>query len=215
MFCPLTLFHILRKIFCRVFTSLPSMRQCMSCHSPTTFVPLYNSRQRSCHLYRRFVRRWLQSFGDHGWTLHVPMGISSVYIHKSRYPYCVSFEVLLSERLIVGSISETIIECPYLDTFLDFLAKQIKRSPAILSFLKLKYSKCTLCLACRIAWNISSNFSWPLIRSVTELSWEKRMPFPRSWFTINESLVCALHSEQDSHNVAMNNKYLILLINNL
>ena len=37
------------------------------------------------------------------------------------------FEVLLSERLIVGSISETIIECPYLDTFLDFLAKQIKK----------------------------------------------------------------------------------------
>ena len=34
------LFHILRNIFCRVFTSLPSMRQCMSCHSPTTSVPL-------------------------------------------------------------------------------------------------------------------------------------------------------------------------------
>ena len=38
------------------------------------------------------------------------------------------------------------------------------------------------------------------------------MPFPRSWLTINESLVCALHSEQDSHNVAINKKYLILSI---
>ena len=37
------------------------------------------------------------------------------------------FEVLLSEWLIVGSISKTIIECSYLDTFLDFLAKQIKK----------------------------------------------------------------------------------------
>ena len=93
-----------------------------------------------------------------------------------------------------------------------FWARISKRREAMLSLRKLKYSRCILCLACRIAWNISSNFSWPFIRRVTELSWEKLTPFPRSWFTISESLVCALHSEQDSHNVAINKKYLILSI---
>ncbi len=32
----------------------------------------------------------------------------------------------------------------------------------------------------------------------------KLTPFPRSWLTINESLVCALHSELASHKVAIN-----------
>ena len=36
------------------------------------------------------------------------------------------------------------------------------------------------------------------------MSWEKLTPFPRSWLTINESLVCALHSELASHKVAIN-----------
>ena len=38
--CPVVLFHIFRKIRCSVFTSLPSRRQCMSCHEPTFSVPL-------------------------------------------------------------------------------------------------------------------------------------------------------------------------------
>ena len=77
-----------------------------------------------------------------------------------------------------------------------FSASRSKSSEAIESFLKLKYSRCTLLRACLIAQNMSSNFSCPLISSVTLLLSENRMPSSRSCLTMVESLLWASAAER-------------------
>ena len=72
-----------------------------------------------------------------------------------------------------------------------FSARMSNRSDAIESLRKLKYSRWTLLRAWRMAWNISSNFSWPLISSVTLLLCENFTPSSSNWFTMSESLVWA------------------------
>ena len=52
-----------------------------------------------------------------------------------------------------------------------FMRRRSNSSDAIESLRKLKYSRCTLLLACRMASNISSNFSCPEVSSVTLLLW--------------------------------------------
>ena len=85
-------------------------------------------------------------------------------------------------------------------------ARSLKSSEAIESLRKLKYSRCTLLRACRMALNMSSNFSCPLISSVTELLSEKLTPSSRSLSTISESDVCAPAAQQtiESNNAKTN-----------
>ena len=92
-----------------------------------------------------------------------------------------------------------------------FSASRSKSMLAIESLRKLKYSRCTLLRAWRIALNMSSNFSCPFINSVTELLRENFTPSFCKQSTISESLVCA--TELLSHRQAVNNtnKYLFTI----
>lgn len=85
-----------------------------------------------------------------------------------------------------------------------FSSKRSKSLLAIESFLKLKYSRWMLLLACCMAVNMSSNFSWPFINSVTELLCENLTPSLRNICTMSESEVCALDDMQKRRNIYNN-----------
>ncbi len=95
---------------------------------------------------------------------------------------CLFFRGLLFEKLPNPS-NKALTSTPSF----TFSARMSKRSEATESFLKLKYSRCTLLCACLMAQNISSNFSCPFIRSVMLLLSEKLIPFSLSCISIRES----------------------------
>ena len=96
---------------------------------------------------------------------------------------------------------------------LAFSASRSKSMLAMESLRKLKYSRCTLLRAWRIARNMSSNFSCPFINNVTVLLRENFTPSARKRFTISESLVCAFEVPNDRQATSSNNKYRLIILN--
>ena len=115
------------------------------------------------------------------------MGSNSYISIPSSLKFCMCS---LSNGLLLESLPKPSNSALTSTPSFTFCLNMSKSSDAIESFRKLKYSRCTLLLACLMALNMSLNLSLPVVRSVILLLCVNVIPFFSNISTIIESLVC-------------------------